>query len=72
MDPEEFDQADGLKKELSDLLNKYSLENESNTPDFLMASFMLQCLSAYHEAVHNRDIWYGISPEPGKPSTERG
>lgn len=32
-----------LFQELETLLNGYSEENESNTPDFILAKFMLSC-----------------------------
>lgn len=42
-------------RELQVLINRYSLENGSNTPDFLLASYLVNCLMAYNEAVRNRD-----------------
>ena len=52
-----------LERDLSSLLNKYSLENESGTPDFIMAQYMLSCLTAFHEAVAARSEWRGESLE---------
>jgi hypothetical protein len=40
-----------FEKELSDLLNKYSLDNECATPDFILADFMVQCMLAYQDAL---------------------
>lgn len=50
-----------FENELSSLLNKYSLENNSGTPDFLLASFLVQCLKAWEETTISRDAWH--SPE---------
>lgn len=54
-----------LEADLSSLLNRYSRENNSNTPDFILASYILKCLDAYEVAVNHRDRWYGIEPRPG-------
>lgn len=47
-----------LEKELSALLNKHSVENDSNTPDFVLATYLLNCLKAFGEAIKRRDSWY--------------
>ena len=54
-----------FKKELSDLINIYSKENDSNTPDFLLAKYLNGCLKNYNRVVIARDKWYDISPRPG-------
>lgn len=48
-----------LATELSGLLNRYSQENTSDTPDFVLANFLLACLEAYNNAICAREIWYG-------------
>ncbi len=40
--------------ELRELLNKYSAENGSNTPDFVLAEYMKDCLNAFDKAVTRR------------------
>ena len=60
--------GDGMKpliQELETLLNGYSEENESNTPDFILAKFMLSCLENFNVATRCRDRWYGVHLEPG-------
>lgn len=47
-----------LADELAALLNKYSVENDSDTPNFILASFMLGCLRSFTEAVQRRDSWH--------------
>mgnify|MGYP001313563434 CR=1 FL=1 len=54
-----------LKKEIEDLLNKHCRENVSNTPDFILAQFLLKCLYAFEEATHARDKWYSAHLQPG-------
>ena len=46
-------------EELSILLNKYSRENNSDTPDFILAEYLLSCLAAFDAAVSRRTAWYG-------------
>lgn len=46
-------------RELTSLLNKYSKENESNTPDFLLASYLIRCLDAFNSITNSRENWYG-------------
>lgn len=48
-----------LENELTALLNRYSAENGSNTPDFILAKFLLGCLQAWDRATEDREIWYG-------------
>lgn len=55
-----------FRKELESLLNTFSMENGSNTPDFLLAEFLGGCLENYDRAVKRRDAWYGVALTPGQ------
>ena len=57
----------GFQQELEALLNQYSVENGSNTPDFILAQYMCQCLDAFTVASRAREEWYGISLQVGGP-----
>lgn len=48
-----------FKAELSSLINRHSQENGSNTPDFLLAEYLNDCLKAFNSAVSARESWYG-------------
>ena len=48
-----------LVDELGGLLNRHSLENNSNTPDMILAEYMLGCLAAFETAIQQRETWYG-------------
>ncbi len=37
-------------KRLEKLINEYSKENESNTPDFILAEYMNDCLNTFTKA----------------------
>lgn len=50
-----------LESELSALLNRYNAENESDTPDFILAGFLRASLAAFNGAVNARENWYGHS-----------
>lgn len=51
-------------KELEGLINKYSQENASNTPDFILAQFLEACLLAWNTGVQQRETWYGRDARP--------
>jgi len=48
-----------FQKELASLINKHSMENESNTPDFILAGYLVECLNSWNKAVVHRKNWYG-------------
>ncbi len=50
-----------LKTDITDLLNRHSAENRSDTPDFILAQFLLDCLHAFDHATVERSSWYDPS-----------
>lgn len=44
--------------ELISVINRYSKENESDTPDYLLAEYLMDCLNTYNSIVKKRDKWY--------------
>lgn len=50
--------------ELETLLNRYSQENASNTPDFILAQYLNGCLSIFNTAIQQRETWYGRDARP--------
>lgn len=50
---------DTFKTELEHLINKHSKENKSNTPDFILADYMANCLDVYNRTILMREAWYG-------------
>lgn len=64
-------QADGafqadLKQELTSLLNRYSLENGSDTPDFILAQYLLRCLETFNHTIRAREQWHGRELGPAE------
>lgn len=51
-----------FQDKLAALLNEYSAENGSDTPDFILAQFLNDCLLAWDKSVSARTRWY--KPEP--------
>lgn len=47
-------------EELQHLINKHCRENESDTPDFILAEYLAECLSVYAKCILKRDKWYGF------------
>lgn len=55
-----------LEGDIAETLNRYSAENGSDTPDFILAKFLLRALSAWNASVQDRERWYGRrAPMPG-------
>lgn len=48
-----------FRDELTILLNKNSKENGSNTPDFILAEYMINCLNNFDNTIIAREQFYG-------------
>lgn len=53
------DDRASLEMRLRELLNTYSQENASDTPDFILAEYLMGCLDSFNQAVRAREKWYG-------------
>ena len=65
-------QGKDLREDLAVILNHHSRENESNTPDFILAEFMVGCLKMFEGTTRRRERWYGKHLEIGgavRPAT---
>lgn len=47
-----------FRKELETLINKHSRENGCDTPDFILAEYLNDCLDSFDKAVVRRETWY--------------
>ena len=47
-----------IVRDLAKEINKYSLEQESQTPDYILAEYMLKSLSDLNRLMLDRDYWY--------------
>ena len=55
-----------MEKKLRELINSCSREEDSNTPDFILAEYMMACLDAFESANNKREVWYGVELEPAQ------
>ncbi len=77
-----FAKPQSLRDRIRHAINCTSAENESDTPDFILADYLMASLDAFDAATRTREKWYGrerkalevdlASPEqlhaPGDPS----
>ena len=58
--------------DLTGVINKYSKENGSNTPDFILAGYLRDCLDSFDRAFTLRSSWYNgnqqAAPAPEAPA----
>lgn len=47
-----------LHEELREVLNRHSVENASNTPDFILAQYLIGCLYNLGLVIETRREWY--------------
>ena len=59
----EYTNKEGFQAKLETLINRYCLENGSDTPDFILAEYIADCLQSFDKAVARRTEWY-------RPETE--
>lgn len=57
------DKENTFRKELQNLINCHSMENQSKTPDFILAEYLTSCLAAFDHAVNLRTRF---APQPEK------
>lgn len=51
-------------EELETLLNRYSLDAWSDTPDYILADYTLRALCAYRATITDNRIWHGWKTLP--------
>jgi len=63
-----------FRNELEHLLNRNSMENGSDTPDFILAEYLMGCIKVFDVALEKREEWYGRKTGDwhSESATERG
>ena len=63
VEPEDdnYDAELSFRKDLESLINHYSREYPSNTPDFILAEYLCGCLELFDKTMQDREKWYGDS-----------
>jgi len=59
-----------LREDIRHAINCSCAENTSNTPDFILAEFLTNCLNAYDIATQKREKWYGRNATSGSMPLE--
>lgn len=47
-----------FRKQIENLINTNCIEDASNTPDFVLAEYLIDCLRAFDNATNKRELWY--------------
>lgn len=54
-----------LINDVQDAINRHTAESASGTPDYILASYLMGCLTAFNIAVKQREQWHGRNdPQP--------
>ena len=56
-----------LELEVRDAINRASREADSDTPDFILAEYLLRSLEAFEIAVNRREAFYGRPHDAQEP-----
>lgn len=57
-----------LQKELSTLLNRYGVDNRLNTPDYILADYLINCLNSYSHLMYHLSTHRGKNERTAKES----
>lgn len=57
-----------LRKDIATAINRHSAENGSDTPDFILAKYLTDCLHAFDRAVVFRENWYNWRSKCNHPT----
>lgn len=55
----QFQEPESFVDKISSVINQHSKENCSNTPDFVLANYLNDCLEAFNKASNAREKWFG-------------
>ena len=47
-----------FRTEVRELVNRLSIDGECNTPDFILADYLVNCLQNFDETTKLRDVWH--------------
>lgn len=61
------EQPSTFETDIRDTINRHSKENGSNTPDFILACYLIDALNAFNKAVKHRAYWHGHETQPSPP-----
>jgi len=64
LNSKEYSQYVAFRKSIENAVNSNCIEAGSNTPDFVIASFLCECTHALNQAIVRREEWYGTYCKP--------
>ena len=53
---------EAFRVELGALINRHSLENRSDTPDWILAEHLVECLRTFEATSNARRTWHDSTP----------
>ena len=53
----EDEKRDEVIKDFAKVINYHSLENSSDTPDFIIATYLVSCLENLNGLIEAREMW---------------
>ena len=65
-------QRENLIKAFAKAINTYSIENDTNTPDFILAEYLVDTLNNLQNFTEIRDKWYGCSQQINNKCKKEG
>jgi hypothetical protein len=60
---ETMSEKTAFRRKLEGLINGHAMESGSDTPDWILAEYLTDCLTAFDAAVTKRERWYGRAPQ---------
>ena len=63
---------DRFKKAIESAVNECSMESGSNTPDYILANYLMNCFDAFNEATQQRETWHGRDARPTLNTQAKG
>lgn len=55
-------QMDKFRKELEALINKHSIDNETNIPDYILSTYLVKYIEHLGHLINYRDQWFNFKP----------
>lgn len=71
IEQQELDRDAAFVREIAAVINRYSRENVSDTPDFVLAEFLVNCLHSFEQGIASRRAFYGEVTTPGRTGIQR-
>lgn len=59
-----------IERELAAVLNRHSIDSACDTPDFILAAYLMDCLRVFNTNTRSRDRWWGWEPTVGQEARQ--